>query len=346
MIYLNHAAITAGRPALASEGRPASLAQAKEAAAEFFHLQHPGQVQLVHSGGQAVELALRSFLKKGDHVIATDLEYDGTCKILEELKGEEGIEVSYLGVNPYGVLRYEEIESLIQKNTKALVCAHGCGVTGNITDLERISAVTRRHGMLLISDGCQAAGGVPVDFAELGADVYCFTAHKKLLGPHGLGGLCLKEGLSLKKELLEDIEPFDEEKLGRFCGGIRFILDKGLYGVSIYPHRLAKRFFEAVKSMDAVRVYGDFGTSRRLPIVSIQIKDHSPQEVKRFLAEKHKIVVGAGLGQGRRMHQALGTAEEGLLRFSFGYTNTRGEVNDAIWALMDLLGLEDLYLLA
>ena len=346
MIYFNHATTTIEIPDMAKNHPPVSVEEARDATKEFFGLKKSDQVQLTDGGKQAVELALRSFLKRGDHVIVSPMEQDTTWILLEQLKKEWNLQISLLRISPYGVLQYDEIPNLIRKNTRAVICAHGCGVTGNIADLERISAITRRYGLLLISDGCQTAGAIPVNLTELGADVYCFTAHKKMMGPHGLGGVCTKENLSLNQEQIRQIQQPDGNKLGMYCGSLKFIAEKGLYGVGIFPHRLAKRFFEAVKSMKEVTVYGDFGTNLRLPIVSIKVKDHSPKEVKEYLARRHKIVVDGGLQQEERMHRALGTEKEGLVRFSFGYFNTRQQVNDGIWAMMDLLGLDDLYLLS
>lgn len=354
MIYLNNAATTVIKPEGVKTAPPASADMAKAMVAQFLGVKSRENVMLTQGGAQAMELALRGFIKKGDHVIATAWEHDTTWAVLEELE-KAGVQVSCIGVNPYGGLRYEEIEPLIQENTRAIVCAHGCAVTGNIADLEQVGGLARRHKLLLIADGCQAVGATSVNVESLGADVYCFTAHKKIMGPYGVGGLCLKEGLRPEWEAgleaagllgrLTEIEP-SEEKLGQLCAALAFIKEKGIYGISIFPHRLAKRFFESVSSMDAVKVYGDFGTGSRIPTVSIAVEGFTSTQVKEHMAKKYGIVVKDGFHDAARMHQALRIEAEGLCRFSFGYFNTRRDVNDTIWALMDLLGLDDLYLLA
>lgn len=346
MIYLNNAETTLLKPNGVKQAPPASAEDVKTLTAKLLGIKNPKNIILTEGASQAMELALRSFLKEGDHVIATDLEHDTTCQILNGLTASLGITVSYVGVNPYGRLLYEEIEPLIGEKTKVIVCAHGCSVTGNITDLEQVTAIARRHKIPVISDGAQTVGATIVNLEELGVDVYCFTAHKKLMGPKNLGGICLKEGTSLDEALLKDLSPISEETLGAFYQALSFIFEKGIYGISIFPHRLAKRFFESIKSMDSVTVYGDFGTSSRIPTVSAKFGSFSPEEVKSHLGKKFGIKVKAGLQEGRRMHQALGTDAEGLVRFSFGYFNTRQDVNDTIWAIMDLMGLDDLYLLA
>lgn len=358
MTFLNNAAKSQQKPEGVRTAPPASEERARELTAKLFHMKNPENVIFTHSGTQAVELALRSFLKKGDHILLSVMDLDQTWELAEELAAVHGIEVTPLGVNVYGIIDYNQIEGLIRPNTRAIVCAHGCSVTGNIVDMERLTAIARRHKLLVISDGCQTAGGTEVRLEDLGIDVYCFTGYKRMMGPRGIGGICLKEGLmgqfreglkpvlEEKPQLAAALEPIDPVKLGGYCAAIEFIFEKGMYGISMLPHRLAKRFFEATKSMDAVEIYGDFGTNTRLATVSIRVNGFTPEQVHAHMLEKYGIVCKAGLHEAGRMHEALGTAESGLTRFSFGYFNDRMEVNDTIWALMDLLGLDDLYLLA
>ena len=358
MTFLNNAAKSQQKPEGVRNAMPASEERAKELTAKLFHMKNPDDVIFTHSGTQAMELAMRAFLKKGDHILLSVTDVDTTWELAEELAAIHGVEVSTLGVNVYGALNYGEIEKLVRHNTRAIVCAHGCSVTGNIVDMERLTAIARRHKLLVISDGCQTAGAVDVHLEDLGIDVYCFTGYKRLMGPRGIGGICLKEGLmeqfreglapvlEEKPQLTAALEPVDPAKLGGYCAALEFIFEKGIYGICMLPHRLAKRFFESTKSMKAVEVYGDFGTNTKIATVSIRVDGFTPEQVHAHMLEKYGIVCKPGLHGSRRMHEALGTAEQGLTRFSFGYFNDRREVNDTIWALMDLLGLDDLYLLA
>lgn len=358
MIFLNNASKSLQKPEGVKSAAPASEEQAKALTAKLFGMKNPDNIVFTHSGSQAIELALRAFIKKGDHIILSVTDVDTTWELAEELAAVHGVEITALGVNAYGVLNYSEIEEMIRPNTRAIVCAHGCSVTGNIADMERLTTIARRHKLLVISDGCQTAGAAEVRLEDLGIDVYCFTGYKKLMGPKGIGGICMKEGLMQqfkeglvpvleeKPELAEAFEPVDPVKLGGYCAGLEYILEKGIYGIAMLPHRLAKRFFEATKSMDAVEVYGDFGTNTKIATVSIRVDGFTPDQVYEHMLKNFGIVCKPGLHGSRRMHEALGTAENGLTRFSFGYFNDRMEVNDTIWALMDLLGLDDLYLLA
>ena len=102
------------------------------------------------------------------------------------------MEVSFLSADENGVLEYEKLPELVRENTKGIVITHASNLTGNITDLERIREVTESRDLLLVVDGSQTAGILPVDVQKQGIDIFCFTGHKGLLGPQGTGGLYVR----------------------------------------------------------------------------------------------------------------------------------------------------------
>lgn len=360
MIYLNNAATTLDKPEGVKEARrglsgvTATTEEIKERMAKLLKVKNAENILLTHSGTEALELALRAYIGEGEHVIATVNEMDSTWAVLEQMGQELGVTLSTVGVNPYGLLNYDEIEGLVRPETTTIVCAHGSAVTGNLVDLDKVCTIARRHKLRVISDGCQAVGATDMNLEAVGVDVYCFTGHKKLMGPHCIGGICLKDGkleeflagADAAPQLKEKLDTLAPETLGAMAIALDFIKEKGIYGIAMCPHRLAKRFFESVSSMDAVRIYGDFGTGNRIPTVALSVEGFTPEQVKEHMAKKYGIAVNVGLQDCKKLHEALGTAETGLTRFSFGYFNTRRDVNDTIWAMMDLLGLKDLYYLA
>ena len=343
-MYLNNAATTVAKPCSYYNASVATEEEARKSIAEFFGCSSKEKVVLTAGGSEALRAALYSFIAEGDHIISTDMEYGVVLETLQELE-EKGCSVSYIPTNQYGTLCYDLIAEAITPKTRAIVCCHGSNVTGNITDIEKIGVIARHHKLMLIVDGCQTVGAVPISFEDLGADVFCFTGHKKLMGPYGTGAIILRRGLELQQEIEASLRIPPEDKLAKLCAAMDFIKEKGIYGITIFPHRLAKRFFEAAKSMKGVTVYGDFGTSNRIPTVTISVKGFTAEEVKVFMRKRH-IVVQSGNFNAPRMVKIFGKEEEGLVRFSFGYFNTRSEVNEAIWALMMLLELDDLYLLS
>ena len=344
MTYINNAHTTVIKPEGVKNAAPATSAEAAERLARLFKVKNPANIIFTQDEVQAMNIAMRSMIKPGDHVITTVFEQEAVLNILEDMKAE-GVEVTYIGVNPYGEIKYQDIEGAMRENTAAMVICHGSNVTGNITDMEFVTNIARRYKLPVITDGSQTAGAADINLETLGVQVYCFSGHRKLMGPYGIGGLIIKDGVQLDEKLLSGIGPASPEKLGGLCAALDFIREKGIYGISMQPHRFAKRFFEAVQSMDKVTVYGDFGTGIRIPTVSIKVEGFTPEEVKLHMRKNH-IAVECGIMDAPMLHEALGTSEHGLTRFSFGYFNSRMDVNDCIWCIMELLGLDDLYLLA
>lgn len=343
MPYLNNAAVTVEKPVSFKDAPEATPGEAALSLAGLFRTR-ADNILFTDSGTSAIRAAVKSFIKPGDHVISTDGEHRAVLDALAEACSA-GSRVTFIPLNEYGVLRYDLIEKAIEPDTRAIICCHGSALTGNVTDLERVGAIARKHGLMVIADGTQTAGAVPVNLEELQTDVFCFSGHKKLMGPAGTGGICLGDGFAADHGISEGIRCPSRQKLGQLKASVDFILEKGIYGVSIFPHRLAKRFFESVRSMKDVTVYGDFGTNTRVPTVSLNIRGFTSDEIKEHMRKNH-IAISSGDCSCPRLMEPMGIGKEGVARFSFGYFNTRMDVNDAIWALMELQGLDDLYYLA
>src|SRR5699024_2408791 len=85
-----------------------------------------------------------------------------------------------------------------RKNTRAIIISHVSNVTGNITDLDLISKICKKHKLLLIVDCAQSAGLIDIDVEKYGIDCLCFTGHKALFALQGIGGIYIREGLEVK----------------------------------------------------------------------------------------------------------------------------------------------------
>lgn len=144
-----------------------------------------------HSGA---EYGAWRLFAPGDHIITTVCEHNSVLRALYRLRDQEGVQLSFAGVDEKGRLQYDGWQGLIQPNTKAVVVTGASNVTGNGTDLARVSEFAHRNGLLLIVDAAQTAGAQPVDVQALDIDVLCFTGHKALLGPQGTGGLYVPAG--------------------------------------------------------------------------------------------------------------------------------------------------------
>ena len=380
MIYLDNGATTLRKPecvkealleAMASMGNSGrgvhdaslyagrTIYRARESLAELLGAAAPEQVVFTANATESLNLVLGGLFGPGDHVITTVCEHNSVLRPLYRL---QGVELSVLPVKAEageerqaGILAYDELESLLRPNTKALIITHASNLTGNITDLEQAAAFAKKHSLLLIVDAAQTAGAVPMDMERMGIDVLCFTGHKGLYGPQGTGGVCVRPGLSIRPLKVggSGIHSFDREhpsempaalEAGTLNGhGIaglgaaaRWLLETGVEQIRAREQALLRRFVDGVKEVEGVTLYGNPDLDRRTGIQSLNIRDYDSARVADWLYEDYGIAVRGGAHCAPLMHEALGTREQGAVRFSFSYFNTEAEADEAAAAVREL----------
>ena len=375
MIYLDNAATTLHKPpqvieavadALQSMGNSARGTHAGSMAAS--HTVYDTRVKLARLFGcpradhvaftanvtEALNIAVNGLIGRGDHVITTDCEHNSVLRPLYRLADEQGVEVSFVPADRQGNLDYDAFERLMQPHTRAIVCTHASNLTGNLTDLARVSAVAKAHDVLLIVDAAQTAGAYPIDMTELGIDVLCFTGHKGLMGPQGTGGLCVREGLTLRHWKVggSGVQSYSRTHptqmptcleagtlnghgIAGLSAALDFIAEVGVDAIHDRETALMRRFYEGVKEVPGITVYGDF-SRQRMAIVTLNIGDYESGAVSDALSEEYGIATRPGAHCAPRMHQALGTEQQGAVRFSFSWFNTEQEIDAAIQAVREL----------
>ena len=349
----------AGRGAhAASLGAARTIYDAREKLACFFHAENPKQIAFTMNSTESLNIALKGVLNPGDHVITTMLEHNSVLRPLYELQ-EKGTELTILKSNPQGTLDYEDFEKAIKENTKAIVCTHGSNLTGNLVDVKRVGEIAKKHGVLFIVDASQTAGVFPIDVQEMGIDILCFTGHKGLLGPQGTGGIYVREGLIVRPLLCggSGVQTYNKKhpsemptalEAGTLNGhgiagldaAVEYLMETGIDTIREREQDLMWRFYEGVKDIPGVKVYGDFSTRERCAIVTLNIGDYDSSEVSDELLMTYGISTRAGGHCASLMHEALGTVEQGAVRFSFSHYNTDEELNTAIQAVKEMAAEE------
>jgi cysteine desulfurase len=130
------------------------------------------------------------YASKGNHIITATTEHKAvldTCKHIEKSGGE----VTYLQVQPDGLIDLKELEAAIKPTTILIALMYANNEIGVVMPIKEISAIARKHGVLLFTDGTQAVGKIPVDVNKDGIDLMAFTAHK-MYGPKGVGALYVR----------------------------------------------------------------------------------------------------------------------------------------------------------
>ena len=237
---------------------------------------------------------------------------------------------------------------------KAVVCTHASNLTGNRVDIRQIGQWCRQAGAVFIVDASQTAGVFPIHMEEDCIDILCFTGHKGLLGPQGTGGICLGKDISLRPLLSggSGILTFSKTHpaqmptaleagtlnghgLAGLKAGVQYILEQGMERLRQREQQLARLFYEEVRRIPDVRLYGDFEDPDRAAIVSLNLGEEDSGAVSDYLSQEYGIYTRSGGHCAPLMHQALGTKRQGAVRFSFSHFNTEEDVEAAVRALRD-----------
>ena len=375
MIYLDNAATTLVKPqcvvdavvkamnSMGNAGRGAhsnSLSASRVVydtrckLAKLFNCKRPDHVIFTCNSTEALNIAINGIFNPGDHVITTDLEHNSVLRPLYRLEKEGIIQLSFVRADEQGRPCYEGIESLIQPNTRAIVCTHASNLTGNAIDLVRVGQIAKAKGLLLVVDASQTAGAMEIDMDAMNIDVLCFTGHKGLMAPQGTGGLCIREGVEIRPFKVggSGVHSYDKEQpnpyptrleagtlnshgIAGLSAALDYLNEVGIDAIREKEMALMTRFYEGVSQIPGVKVYGDF-SAERTAVVTLNIWDEDSSIISDTLFEDYDIATRPGAHCAPRMHEALGTTEQGAVRFSFSWFNTEADVDAAIGAVRDL----------
>ena len=376
MIYLDNAATTQKKPpqvleamveALQSMGNSSrgthggalksarSVFSARENISRLFNGPGPEQVVFTTNATEALNIALGGLFSKGDHVITTALGHNSVLRPLYRLEEEGIIELSIVPADKRGCVDYADFSRLIQPNTRAIVCTQASNLTGNALDLYKIGEIAHSSKLLFVVDSSQGAGVLPLDMEAMHISVLCFTGHKGLMGPQGTGGLCVAKDVDIRPlkvggsgvqsyshthptEMPTRLEAgtLNGHGLAGLAAGVEWLLETGIDKIHAREVELAKRFYDGVKDIPGVKIYGDFSDWNRTAVVTLNLGDYDSGEVSDALWEDYEIATRPGAHCAPLMHMALGTVEQGAVRFSFSWFNTEEEVDTAINAVKEL----------
>lgn len=376
MIYLDNAATTMQKPpcvidavteALTSLGNASRGAhdgvlrsnrliyKARKKLSTFFGCPKSEQVIFTNNSTEALNIAINGTINKGDHVITTVLEHNSVLRPLYRLREKLGIQLSFVNADSNGCIDYAEFEQLIQPNTKAIICTHASNLTGNLLDIDQIGRISEEYGLLLIIDASQTAGIVPIDMVKLGISILCFTGHKSMMGPQGTGGLCINGDIEIEpikvggtgvqsyltrqpREYPIRLEAgtLNGHGIAGLLSAVDFISESGIEKIYSHDIELTKRFFEAVTRIPEIKIYGDFSSWNRCPIVALNVSNIDSSEVSDELLLSYGIATRPGAHCAPLMHDALGTKTQGAVRFSFGYYNTIEDIDTAVKAIRQI----------
>lgn len=326
--------------------------QLRQRLKDLFHFPEPvTHVILTPGATWGLNMAIKGFLKSGDHCIVSSMEHNAVMRPLLQL---QGVEYSRIPSNREGLLDPSDIEDLIRPNTKLLVMAHGSNVCGSVQDAKAVGEICARHGIAFVLDAAQTAGHYPVDFAEFGLSALCVPGHKGLLGPTGIGALLMTDAFAKALDPIiaggtgsaSDSEYLPEYLPDRFESGtpnlpgiygweaaLQFVESKGVEALRDHEMALCQRFLDGLETIEGVALCGTKDRNRRVGVISVDFLHKDNAEAAFELEMDYGILTRCGLHCAPSAHKTLDTFPRGTVRFSLGFANTEADVDAALGAI-------------
>ena len=320
--------------------------------AKLFHIKNENQIVFTTNTTEALNLAIKGFLKPGDHVVTTMLEHNSVRRPLEFLQRTQGVMVNYVEVDEEGHLDLEKVKDAFKPNTKMLICCHSSNLLGSILPIGDLAQIAHQHGAVIAVDVAQTAGIYPTDVHHLGIDLLAFPGHKGLLGPQGTGGLYIAPHIELQPLIHGGTGSQSEEReqpkvlpdryeagtmntaaIAGLKAGIEFVLDYGVDNIYDHEWNLTQILIEELNKIPNISLLGPELGKPRTGIVSFNLFNKDASEVAFQLDRFHHIAVRAGYHCTPLAHLSVHTAHSGAVRASIGYNTTEDDIFRLVQAI-------------
>ncbi|MBX7076075.1 MAG: cysteine desulfurase [Methanobacteriaceae archaeon] len=284
-----------------------------------------------------------------DNIIISNIEHHSNFLPWLNLR-KYGIKIKIAEANNFGIIEPSKIEELIDDNTKLISISHVNNAIGSLQNIEKISEIAHDNNCLILIDGAQSLGHIPINIKKINPDFMAFPGHKGILGPVGTGFLYIKNDLSnsvepqnlgggtvidiVNNEFLLEKPPYCFEGGTQNIAGIiglntavNYVNRIGLKNIENYCSKLTIKLYDSLKSIENVEVYGKRDNIRN--IVSFNILNMNPHDVSKILDETSNICVRSG------HHCAIPTmnllnAEDGTVRSSIHCYNNLNDIEKLI----------------
>jgi cysteine desulfurase family protein len=326
----------------------------------FFGGRDPNRLVFGYNATDALNLAIFGLLAPGDHAVTTHVEHNSSLRPLWHLQ-QRGVRVDWIDFDEHGYIDPDEVIARIRSETRAVVINHGSNVIGTVQPVRPIGAFCRERGIPLVLDVSQTAGMLPLDIEDLGAGVICFTGHKSLQGPMGIGGMYVHETVELRqvraggtgvrsaqRHHLEEY-PYRMEygtpNLPGIAGlnaGVKWVLKQGLATIHRREMELWTTLRDGLRAIEGVVLYcaDDVAGRERISVLSFNVEGLDAGDVGTMLDVDYGIACRTGLHCAPMVHEHLGTDRiHGSVRFGIGPLNTAEHIGTAIRAVEEIAAL-------
>lgn len=380
MIYLDNAATSFPKPepvyqaldrfarsSLANPGRSAyrmskdaehTLDATRHALNQFLNGESPRRWVFTLNCTDALNIAIKGSVAKGDHVITSDLEHNSISRPLVQMERDGHITLTRLASRE-GYIDPADVAAALRPETRLVALTHAANALGTLQPIEQIAPIVRGHGALLLVDAAQSVGVVAIDLKATPIDLLAFPGHKALFGPTGTGALYVGPRAELRtwreggtggdskhpvqpEELPYRLEGGTPNVLGvaGLAAGLAWVAERGVDAARTHEIALLRKVVDWVESSgDGWKVAGAWDPERHVGALSLVVPDPQtldPQELVNILDSSFEIAVRGGLHCAPYAHRSVGTYPHGTLRISPGPFNTEADVDAFLGALQEI----------
>lgn len=323
----------------------------RTALSQFFGFNDPDRLVFAYNATDALNQVIQGVLSPNDHAITTTLEHNSVLRPLWHMMTERNVEVTHVPFNGQGFIEPDAIKAAIKPNTRLVIVNHGSNVIGTYQPVGEIGAICREKGIFFAIDASQTAGVVPIDMDRMNVDAVCFTGHKSLFGPTGIGGVCVGRDAVIKSTRFggTGVRSVERPHLAEYpwrleagtinllgiaglLAGQEFIASRG-GAAAIWAHemKLMKRLWDGFNEIDSVILYMAKSLDGHIPVLSMNVAGFEAGNTGTILDVDHNVATRTGLHCAPMVHEQLGTyAIKGTVRFAVGPFNIEEDIDAAV----------------
>jgi cysteine desulfurase/selenocysteine lyase len=309
-----------------------------------------------YNSTDALNLIINGMLEEGDHAVTTTIEHNSVLRPLYHLYKYKGVELDHIPFDAKGFVDPDDFPRKFKKNTKLVVVNHASNVIGTIQPIKEIGKHCRERGIPFVIDVSQSAGKIPIDMEDQNVDVVAFTGHKSLLGPTGIGGLYVREGIEIRHTRAGgtgvrsavrthlDEYPYRLEYgtlntlgVAGLHAGIKWIEKQGMENIHEQEMSLTAMLRDGLKDVEGVTLYCQDDLADHISIFLFNVDGLEALNTGTILDVDYNIACRTGLHCAPLVHEQIGTAEiHGAVRFGIGPFNTEEHIKIAVEAVKEM----------
>lgn len=323
---------------------------------KFFNGTDPDRLCFSYNSTDSLNLVINGILEKGDHAVTTNVEHNSVLRPLYHQSKYNGVEVDYISADSKGFVNPDDFPKKFKKNTKLVIVNHASNVIGTIQPIKEIGKYCREKGILFAVDASQSSGKIPVDMEEQNIDIVVFTGHKSLLGPTGIGGLYVREGVEIrhtraggtgvrsavKTHLFEypfrlEYGTLNSVGVAGLYKGVEWVEEKGIHNIHEHEMKLTTMLRDGLKDTEGVTLYCQDDLTDHIGIFLFNVAGFESLNVGTLLDVDYNIACRTGLHCAPLIHVHIGTADiHGAVRLGVGPFNTEADVKTTIDAVKEI----------